>query len=347
MRRTIYLTSALIAFASAAFAQDVTLVINSPGGAVQEGGRAVLWGPAAKKLSFAVKEETADKALDVLRLEVGANALKTDIIMMSGYEAAIAGAEGMLEPLDYKTIDSSKFLPGTAAPFCVGAYGYAAVMAWNTKTYKEPSPASWADFWDTSKFPGRRAMRSNAEAQVEMALLADGVAAKDLYAVLATDEGMTRAIDKIATLKPNIAVWWSSGAQHGQLMRDGEVDMTTGWNGRFETAKKDGGSVDFTYNQAILAYDCFAIPKGSPNKDAAMQMLKEMSSAESQAGLTKFVSYGPVNMGAYETGLIEPATAAVLPTNPKNAQSMIVQDVDWWAKNNDKIQTLFEDMMTE
>jgi hypothetical protein len=26
---------------------------------------------------------------------------------------------------------------------------------------------------------------------------------------------------------------------HAQLMKDGEVDMTTGWNGRFDVAKKD------------------------------------------------------------------------------------------------------------
>ena len=25
----------------------------------------------------------------------------------------------------------------------------------------------------------------------------------------------------------------TSGAMHAQLMKDGEVDMTTGWNGRF------------------------------------------------------------------------------------------------------------------
>lgn len=346
MRLTIYAISMLAALSTTAQAQE-TLVINSPGGAIQEGGRAVLWGPAAAKAGVLVKEETADKALDVLRLEFGANAVKTDIIVISGYEAAIAGAEGMLEPIDYKVVDASQFLPDTAAPYCVGIYGYAAVMAWNSKTYSKEAPSSWADFWNVEKFPGRRAMRSNAEAQVEMALLADGVAAKDLYTVLSTEEGMQRAIDKIAALKPSIAVWWSSGAQHGQLMKDGEVDMTTGWNGRFETAKRDGGAVDYTYNQSILAYDCFAIPKGSPHKDLAMKMVAEMSKAEPQAALTKYVSYGPLNTAAYSTGIIDPETAKVLPTNPDNAKTMIVQNIEWWAKNNDKIQTMFEDMMTE
>ena len=335
------------ACAGTASAEEATLTLNTPGGAVQEGGRAVLWGPAAKKLGFQVKEETADNALDVLRLEVGSNSVKTDIIIMSGYQAAIAGSEGMLEPIDYKAVDASDFLPGTAAPYCVGIYGYAAVMAWNTKTYAKEAPSSWADFWNVEKFPGKRSMRSDAEAQVEMALLADGVAPKDVYKVLGSEDGIKRAIAKIAALKPNISVWWSSGAQHGQLMKDGEVDMTTGWNGRFQTAKEAGGPVNYTYNQGILTYDCFAVTKGSTHKAEAMKMINEMSSAQSQAGLTKYVSYGPLNQGAFKTGIISKEAEAVLPTSPANSGAMIVQDIGWWAKNNDHVQQLFEDMMTE
>jgi putative spermidine/putrescine transport system substrate-binding protein len=346
--RTVILALGIAAVTGApAMAQQATLTLNTPGGAVQEGGAAVLWGPAAKELGYEIKVETSDNSLDALRLEVGANAVNTDIIIMSGYQAAIAGAEGMLEPLDYSVINASDFLPGTATPYCIGIYGYAAVMAWNTKTYAGVTPSSWADFWNVEKFPGRRAMRADAEAQIEMALLADGVPAADLYKVLSEDGGLQRAIDKIAQLKPSITVWWNSGAQHGQLMSDGEVDMTTGWNGRFQTAKTNGGPVDYTYNQAILAYDCFAVTKGSKHKAEAMKMIDLMSSAQSQAGLTEFVSYGPVNQAAYKTGTINAETEAVLPTSPANASSMIVQDIDWWAKNNDKAQQLFEDMMTE
>src|SRR5689334_10487088 len=101
MRISVWAAMAVLATAwgQAAGAQDVTLTLNAAGGAVQEGGRAVLWGPAAKKLSYEIKEETADNALDVLRLAVGSKAVKTDILIMRGYQAAFGGAEGMLEPL--------------------------------------------------------------------------------------------------------------------------------------------------------------------------------------------------------------------------------------------------------
>ena len=40
---------------------------------------------------------------------------------------------------------------------------YGTVMSWNTKTYGEIPPKTWAEFWDVAKFPGRRALRANAQ----------------------------------------------------------------------------------------------------------------------------------------------------------------------------------------
>ena len=74
MRLTSFVVAALTTLAaSSALAQDVVLTLNTPGGSIQEGGRAVLWGPAAEKLGYAVKEETSENSLDALRLEYGAS----------------------------------------------------------------------------------------------------------------------------------------------------------------------------------------------------------------------------------------------------------------------------------
>ena len=43
------------------------------------------------------------------------------------------------------------------------------------------------------------------------ALLADGVPMDQIYEVLNSEAGIERALDKIRTIKPHIAVWWSSG----------------------------------------------------------------------------------------------------------------------------------------
>ena len=163
------------------------------------------------------------------------------------------------------------------------------------KAYGDKGPQSWADFWDVKKFPGKRAYRKGVAGALEPALMADGVPPNKVYEVLSQPGGIERALKKIRELKPHIAVWWSSGAQHAQLMKDGEVDMTTGWNGRFDVVAKDGGKVAYTFNQALLDYDCFAVPKGAPNRDAAMKFLAEISKPAYQAEFTKYITYGPTN----------------------------------------------------
>src|SRR6185437_4806523 len=96
-------------------------------------------------------------------------------------------------------------------------------------------------FLGREEVSGKRSYRKSVAGALEPALMADGVPADKVYEVLSAPGGIERAIKKIKELKPNIAVWWASGAQHAQLMKDGEVDMITGWNGRFDVAAKDGG----------------------------------------------------------------------------------------------------------
>lgn len=342
-------TSLPILFTLGAGALHAEGMVNvlSPGGSVYEGGNAALWGPAGEKLGIEVRSETADEGLPAVRLQVGSGSVYSDIVFLADYEGTLGGMEGILEPIDYSIVDKSQFMPGTATEYCVGVYGYATVMSWNTETYANKAPESWADFWDTEAFPGRRAMRGTPETQIEVALLADGVAPEDLYDVMSTKEGLDRALEKISALKDDISVWWSSGAQHAQLMRDGEVDMSTGWNGRFQSAMDDGGPVDFTFNQGILATDCLGVPKGAPNKDLAMKLIAEMANPESQAKLTEYISYGPVIPAAFDTGIIPEEVASRLPTHPDYLDKLIVQNIGWWVENNDYVRELYENMMTE
>ena len=216
-----------------AFGQELTVV--SFGGSYQEGQSKALFQPAAKALGIKIKEETYSSISD-LRLKSKAGAVTWDIVASGSGSAARAGAEGILEKLDYNIIDKSSFVPGTAQDYCVGGDVFSTVLAWNTKTYGDKGPQSWADFWDVKKFPGKRSYRKGVAGALEPALMADGVPPEKVYEVLSQPGGIERAIKKIRELKPYIAVWWSSGAQHAQLMKDGEVDMITGWNGRFVVA---------------------------------------------------------------------------------------------------------------
>jgi putative spermidine/putrescine transport system substrate-binding protein len=348
-RRTLLGSAAAIAAAGlhsarAEDAQELTVV--SFGGAYQAAQSKALFQPAAKALGITVKEATYTGIAD-LRLQVKAGAVTWDVVTSGSGSAAHAGAEGILEKLDYKIIDVSDFVPGTWQDYCVGGDVFSTVLAYNTKTYGDHPPQDWADFWDVKKFPGKRSYRNAVAGSLEPALMADGVPANQVYATLSAPGGIDRAIKKIKELKPNIAVWWSSGAQHAQLMKDGEVDMVDGWNGRFDAVKKDGGAVAYTFNQGLLDYDAYCIPKGAPHAALAMKFLAEISKPQYQAELTKYITYGPTNKKAYDLGTIEASYAKTLPSYPDNAAKQLTIDIAWYAKNEAAASQAYQNMLTE
>ena len=338
--------AALAVLAGSAVAAEKTVTIASWGGSYQEAQSKALFVPASEATGIVVKEETYGGMSDV-RLQVQTGAVTLDIVASGSGSAARAGAEGLLEELDYSIIDVSTFYPTLKSKYCVGGDVFSTVYAWNTETYGDDGPQSWADFWDVEKFPGKRAYRAKIAGALEPALMADGVPMEEVYTVLDSEEGIERALDKIRELKPHIDVFWTSGAQHAQLMKDGEVDMTTGWNGRFDVAAADGAKVSYSFNQALLDYDCFAIPKGAPNKDVAMAFLAEISKAEYQANLPKYITYGPTNKAAYDLGKIDEATARALPSHPDNAALQLPVSLDWYAKWETIASEMYEEMLTE
>jgi len=346
MKTKIACTAIVALLASTAMATAESVTIASWGGSYQDAQSKALFQPASAATGIEVKEETYGGMSDV-RLQVNTGAVTLDIVASGSGSAARAGAEGLLEELDYNVIDVSNFYPTLYSKYCVGGDVFSTVYAWNTKTYGENGPQSWADFWDVKKFPGSRAYRGKVAGALEPALMADGVAPEDVYKVLSSEEGIDRAINKIRELKPHIAVFWSSGAQHAQLMKDGEVDMTTGWNGRFDNAKEDGANVAYSFNQALLDYDCFAIPKGAPDKDAAMKFLAEISKPEYQANLPLYITYGPTNKAAYKIGKIDDATARALPSYPDNAAKQLPISLDWYSKWETIAAEKYQNMLTE
>ena len=337
---------ALVAATTVAAPAAAQLTVVSFGGSYQEAQSKAVFQPAAKAMGITIKEETYTGIGD-LRLKAKAGAVTWDLVTSGAGGSARGGSEGILEKIDFKTVDVSNFVPGTFSDYYVGGDIFSTVLAWNTKTYGDKGPQSWADFWDVKKFPGKRSMRNSVAGMLEPALMADGVPLNKVYEGLSAPGGIERAVKKIKELKPHIAVWWSSGAQHAQLMKDGEVDMIIGWNGRFDAIAKDGAKVAYTYNQGLLDADTFAIPKAAPNKALAMKFLAEISKPQYQAELTKYITYGPANKKAFDLGTIEPAYAMRLPTYPENAARQLPIDQNWYMKFEAAAATAYQNMVTE
>ena len=344
------LSISLLAFSfQTASAEPITVV--SWGGSYGKVQDRALFTDASNHSGIAINRESG-ASMTKTCLQVQSGSVTWDLVVTGSGGAAAAAADGCLEKIDYSVVDVSDFYPGLYTDYCVGSDVFATVMAWNTDKYGEPgssgAPSSWADFWDVKKFPGTRAYRANnVDGALEPALMADGVPPEKVYEVLATPEGKRRAINKIRELKPHIAVFWGSGAQQAQLMKDAEVDMSTGWNGRFDNAKKDGAKVGYTFNQALLDYDCFAMPKGAPNKEVAMRFLAEVSKPQYQANLPFYITYGPTNRKAYEMTKAPKELIESLPSHPKNVPLMLPVSLDWYAKHKNEALELYMELMSE
>ncbi len=332
-----------------ASAEPITVV--SWGGSYGAAQDNALFNDASKNTGIEINRESG-ASMSKACLQVESGSVSWDLVVTGSGGAAAAAAKGCLEKIDYSVVDVSDFYPGLYTDYCVGSDVFATVMAWNTDKYGEPgsptAPKNWADFFDVEKFPGTRAYRANnVDGALEPALMADGVPPEKVYEVLSTREGMERAINKLRELKPHIAVFWGSGAQQAQLMKDAEVDMTTGWNGRFDNAKKDGAKVGYTFDQAMLDYDCFAMPKGAPNKDVAMKFLAEISKAEYQANLPFHITYGPTNKKAYEVTTASTELLEALPSHPKNVPLMLPISLEWYAKHREEALELYMEFISE
>lgn len=337
--------SAVLALPNIARADGKTLTIVSWGGGYQKAQSEEVWQPAAKKLGIELIEETYNGLADI-RLRVRSGAVSWDIVSIGAGGAARAAAEDLLTPIDYSVVQTENLMPDYASKNWLGGDLYSTALAWRSDVYGDNAPQNWADFWDVEKFPGKRAYRNQSLGHLEPALLAEGVAAEDVYKELSTDAGLKEAINKVASLKPHIATFWASGAHQAQYLKDGVIDMTSAWSGQIIPLIEAGQPIDLTFNQAILDADAYVVPKGAPSEKLAMAFLNEISKAEYQAAFSNRMPYGAVNELAYTSGAISEERAKLLPSSPKNVATQLSLNSEWWKENQTRAEKLYQEMIT-
>jgi putative spermidine/putrescine transport system substrate-binding protein len=333
--RLTLLVAAVFATGTPASAQQ-TLTISSWGGAYQKAQRDAWFDVVEKELGIKIKEDTTSGIADV-RAQVASGRPTWDVVQQGNYSCAILDKEGKVEKLDPVILKIEGIPDSMKGEGWISNLVYANVLAWNEAKYKDKAPDKWADLWDTKTFPGGRTLRRSPVYNIESALIADGVPMDKLYPL-----DVDRALKKLKEIKKDVVVWWASGAQSAQVLKDGEVDMASLWNGRAQALTKEGAKVKITFNQQILLTDCWVVPKGSPNKDLAMKAIAIMMRPDVQARIALYINYGPANSKAFETGIIKPEVAAELPSAPENVKKGFVLDANYWANNLDELTKKFD-----
>ena len=269
--------------------EGTTLTFASFGGVYQEAQR-VGWLEPYSALTGVKFQESEESSNATIKAQVESSNVEWDVVDV-GNDFGLDGNADLLEELDYTLIKQDEILDGFATKYRVGDITYGVVLAYNTEQTAGKVPEGWADFFDTAKIPGKRGLwKYSTGGVLEFALMADGVKPADLYPL-----DIPRAIAKLDTIKEDI-VWWESGAQSQELIGSGEVAMAMVWNGRGYSAKHtDNKPVEIQWNQQIVTADYFVVPKGTPNKQVAMEFIAWATCANNNAAVSEKIPYGPTN----------------------------------------------------
>jgi putative spermidine/putrescine transport system substrate-binding protein len=333
------------AFAGTAFLPGLGMAADLPVTAFVFGG---VWKKAAMKAfgePFTQKTGIAMASQDPytfakLRAMHEAKAMQVDAVSVQGGEIFQAERMKMIAPLDFNVIDRAALDPRQLRHAnTIGAHVLSYVLCYNKKKWPgDNHPASWADFWDVDKFPGRRALRTEELWTIEAALKADGVKDSDYYPL-----DVDRAFRSLDRIKPHIKTWYSDNSLSQQLMEQEEVDLVAMMCGRaVESILDHHAPFEIVWNEAICegGVQGWLSPVGSPNPQGAMRFLDFVGRAEYEAVFSRLMYYGPQNPKAYD--LIEPEIAHFLPSYPANEKVSHTIDFNWWAENLPAMQRRFQ-----
>ena len=350
MKKTLILTTALTGFAFAASAAEVTVM--SWGGAYTKSQVEAYHKPFTAETGITVNSVDSDNPATPIKAQVEAGNVTVDVADIEFSDAIRLCDEGLLEEIDHSILSAAPdgtaaaddFIDGALQDCAVANIVWSTVYAYNTDNV-EGTPTTIADFFDTTKFPGKRGVRKSAKATLEMALMADGVPAGEVYALMDTAEGIDRAFAKLDTIKGDI-VWWEAGAQPPQLLADGEVAMSVAYNGRiFNAAIAEGQPLEVVWDGQILDFDLFVVPKGAPNKEEAMKFIAFSTSTSALAAQASHISYGPARkssgalVGKYSDGKTE--MGPHMPTAEANLGNALVNNFEFWVDHDAELNERF------
>jgi putative spermidine/putrescine transport system substrate-binding protein len=296
--------------------------------------------PYGAEKSVNVRVAQSDGALAKLEKAVTSRTFEGDVIDLELPRAVEACEKGLLEKIDAGSLPpgadgmpaTADFIPGAIGPCWVGSVVYAQVIAYSSRL--DRAPATLADFFDTRRYPGRRAMsRASPKYNLEMALLADGVAPGEVYRTLETPEGLDRAYNKLAALRP---IWAHDSIGALRWLANGQAVMATALNGDIFNIRKEFAP-GIIWDHQLYEFNVFVIPFGNPNKRRALDFISYATGSAPLAGVARWVPYGPARRSSLALVKDNPDLKIPmrpwLPTAPENFRNAFAVNDAWWRRH--------------
>lgn len=332
---------------TSAVAGELTAV--SFGGAYGAAQKKHMLDPYEKKTGHKILFEDYSGGIAEIKAQVEANNIQWDVVDIEVIDLERACSEGLLEVIPTSILPpgadgtpaKKDFYPSALANECgVGNIFWTIIYAYSEKTIGPVKPTSIADFFNTKKIPGKRAMRKRPQVNLEWALVADGVPMDKVYETLATDSGLARAFAKLDTIKDDI-VWFDSWSQVPQLLNDGGAVMGQSANGRiFNAIKKDGKPFKMVWDAHVYDLDVWSVVKGSKNKELAFDFIAFATGTKPLSGMEE-VAYGPTR--ASSMALVDPSVVPDLPTS--HLDKGLKADGIFWADYGESVGEKFNEWL--
>jgi putative spermidine/putrescine transport system substrate-binding protein len=285
-------------------------------------------------------EATATQLGEVAWDGAGLESLKPpppDLVLLSGGVLQAGCKSGALAHLDWGALGRDRYLAQASSDCGAGAYLSATALAWDLD--KLSVTPGWADFWDVARYPGGRGLQREARGNLEIALMADGVAAGDVYRTLRSNDGLDRAFRKLDQLKPYI-IWWDKPEQPAQFLGAGHVLMTSSPTGTLLRAG-DGAHRHYglQWTDSLGEVQSWAVPQGAVHQAAAVSALLIVSDVARQAEFARATGLGPSTHGAID--LLPASVKAGSPSSAGNLGAGLQIDEGFWVENQAKLAARF------
>ena len=302
-------------------------------------------------------DESSAEAVAKLRAMNEAGNITWDLVDVEAADAIRLCDEGLAMEIDPDTMlapgadgstASEDFGDSLISDCFIPQIVFSTTVGYRTDMVGATPPTDICALFDTATYPGKRSLNKRPLANMEWALLCDGVAKDDIYDVLATDEGQARAFAKLDSIKADV-VWWTAGAETPQLLADGEVVMGSTYNGRlFSAIAEQGQPIGMLWDAQMLDFDGWIVPAGLSEERLArvMDFLYFGTDTQRLADQAAYISYGPAR--ASSAPLVgNHATLGIpmgphMPTDPANATNVFVTQYAFWSDYRDDIDAKFQ-----
>ncbi|MBF9034275.1 extracellular solute-binding protein [Rhodobacterales bacterium HKCCE2091] len=355
--------TALLLAAPAAQAQDMadSMTLVSWGGAYQASQVNAYTTPYQEMHPEVevIWDESSPEAVAGMRAQSEAGNVTWDLVDVEAADAIRLCDEGLAMELDHDEV----LAPGDDGSSATDDFGdmivsdcfvpqivFSTTFGYRADQVPEgvEPPTGACDVFDLETYPGQRALNRQPIANMEWALLCDGVAYEDVYDVLETEEGIERAFAMLDTIKDE-TIWWSASAEPIQLLADGEVFMASAYNGRlFSAIVEQDQPIGMAWDWQMFDIDGWVVPADLPEDRLArvMDFLYFATDTQRLADQAAYISYGPARassaplVGTHAELGIE--MAPHMPTDPNNAENTFVNNYLWWADYRDDLDARFQ-----